>query len=81
MQVVKIFQGEDSDDADFINPWNRADFEGWLSILSWKVVLSTFYLDIFFEASIAFCSPYLFFYPLNCDDFSFRFFIVVGCGE
>ncbi|KAM7525360.1 hypothetical protein LguiA_015262 [Lonicera macranthoides] len=38
MQVVKIFQGEDSDDADFINPWNRADFEGWLSVLNWKGV-------------------------------------------
>nr|XP_027080056.1 uncharacterized protein LOC113703042 isoform X2 [Coffea arabica] len=36
MQVAKIFQGENKDNADFIRPWDQADFGGWLSILAWK---------------------------------------------
>lgn len=43
MQVVKIFQSEDSDTADTQRPWDQADFEGWLSILSWKVTCSSFF--------------------------------------
>ncbi|KAK9984845.1 hypothetical protein SO802_034370 [Lithocarpus litseifolius] len=38
MQVVKIFQGKDSEDSDLLRPWNQADFEGWLSLLTWKGV-------------------------------------------
>ncbi|XP_028077973.1 LOW QUALITY PROTEIN: uncharacterized protein LOC114279888 [Camellia sinensis] len=38
MQVVKIFQQEDNENADLIHPWNQADFEGWLSVLTWKGV-------------------------------------------
>ncbi|XP_048140983.1 uncharacterized protein LOC115736923 isoform X3 [Rhodamnia argentea] len=33
MQVLKIFQGEDSDGSDSIRPWSQADLEGWLSLL------------------------------------------------
>lgn len=33
MQVLKIFQGEDSDSSDSIRPWSQADLEGWLSLL------------------------------------------------
>lgn len=36
MQVAKIFQGENESNADVIRPWNQADFEGWLSVLTWK---------------------------------------------
>lgn len=43
MQVVKIFQAEDGDTADIQRPWDQADFEGWLSILSWKVTCSSFF--------------------------------------
>ncbi|XP_059641926.1 uncharacterized protein LOC132283907 [Cornus florida] len=38
MQVAKIFQEVDSENEDVIRPWNQADFEGWLSILSWQGV-------------------------------------------
>ncbi|XAR70581.1 hypothetical protein NMG60_11027484 [Bertholletia excelsa] len=38
MQVTKIFQQEEGDSADKIHPWNQADFEGWLSVLTWKGV-------------------------------------------
>lgn len=37
MQVARIFQGENESNADVIHPWNQADFEGWLSVLTWKV--------------------------------------------
>lgn len=37
MQVAKIFQGENRDNADLYRPWDQADFEGWLSVLTWKV--------------------------------------------
>lgn len=37
MQVVKIFQGKDADESD-LRPWNQADFEGWLSLLTRKGV-------------------------------------------
>lgn len=37
MQVVKIFQREDKDNIDVMHPWDQADFEGWLSVLTWKV--------------------------------------------
>ncbi|XP_077244890.1 pleckstrin homology (PH) domain-containing protein [Tasmannia lanceolata] len=38
MQVAKIFQTQDEEESDFPHPWNQADFEGWLSLLSWKGV-------------------------------------------
>ncbi|KAA8522113.1 hypothetical protein F0562_012573 [Nyssa sinensis] len=38
MQVAKIFQEVDSENADILHPWNQADFEGWLSLLTWKGV-------------------------------------------
>ncbi|KAK1261313.1 hypothetical protein QJS04_geneDACA008707 [Acorus gramineus] len=38
MQVAKIFQNEDADTSDVLSPWTQADFEGWLSLLSWKGV-------------------------------------------
>ncbi|KAK4844286.1 hypothetical protein QYF36_018501 [Acer negundo] len=37
MQIIKIFQ-EDSENSNLLRPWDRADFEGWLSLLSWKGV-------------------------------------------
>ncbi|KAK8614167.1 hypothetical protein V6N13_122539 [Hibiscus sabdariffa] len=37
MQVIKIFQ-EDNDRPDVFRPWNQADFEGWLFVLSRKGV-------------------------------------------
>ncbi|XP_057487524.1 uncharacterized protein LOC130773593 isoform X2 [Actinidia eriantha] len=36
MQVAKIFEQDDSENSDLLHPWNQADFEGWLSVLSWK---------------------------------------------
>lgn len=44
MQISKIFQEEDSENSDLLRPWDHADFEGWLSLLTWKVVLSYFLL-------------------------------------
>ncbi|XWS38677.1 hypothetical protein CRYUN_Cryun19dG0151500 [Craigia yunnanensis] len=38
MQAIKIFQEEDNDSPDLLRPWNQADFEGWLSVLSRKGV-------------------------------------------
>ncbi|XP_073111690.1 uncharacterized protein [Elaeis guineensis] len=38
MQVAKIFQEEDGMSPDVTLPWNQADFEGWLSVLTWKGV-------------------------------------------
>ncbi|XWS62075.1 hypothetical protein CRYUN_Cryun07bG0179900 [Craigia yunnanensis] len=38
MQVIKIFQEEDNGSPDLLRPWNQADFEGWLSVLSRKGV-------------------------------------------
>ncbi|XVF52445.1 hypothetical protein PTKIN_Ptkin05aG0018700 [Pterospermum kingtungense] len=38
MQVIKIFQEEENDSPDLPRPWNEADFEGWLSVLSRKGV-------------------------------------------
>ncbi|KAJ0048722.1 hypothetical protein Pint_15724 [Pistacia integerrima] len=38
MQIVKIFQEEDSEKLDLVRPWEHADFEGWLSLLTWKGV-------------------------------------------
>ncbi|KAL6985853.1 hypothetical protein U1Q18_019226 [Sarracenia purpurea var. burkii] len=38
MQVAKLFQQEDSENADLIRPWNQADCEGWLSVLTWQGV-------------------------------------------
>ncbi|KAI7739602.1 hypothetical protein M8C21_022627 [Ambrosia artemisiifolia] len=35
---LKLQQGEDTDIEDLIRPWDQADFEGWLSVLSWKGV-------------------------------------------
>lgn len=37
MQVMKIFQ-EDRMEVD-VQPWTQADFEGWLSLLTWKVLV------------------------------------------
>ncbi|KAM5573225.1 hypothetical protein ABKV19_012985 [Rosa sericea] len=36
MQVVKIFEEEDSETSDLVGPWNQADFEGWSSLLVFK---------------------------------------------
>lgn len=36
MQVLKIFREEDGMIPDVTFPWNQADFEGWLSVLTWK---------------------------------------------
>ncbi|XP_047340944.1 uncharacterized protein LOC124944671 [Impatiens glandulifera] len=38
MHVGKIFQQEESDNAELVHPWSSADFEGWLSLLTWKGV-------------------------------------------
>ncbi|GKU95670.1 hypothetical protein SLEP1_g9001 [Rubroshorea leprosula] len=38
MQVIKIFQEEDSESSNLLSPWNQADFEGWLSVLTRKGV-------------------------------------------
>ncbi|TQD75366.1 hypothetical protein C1H46_039097 [Malus baccata] len=37
MQIVKMFEQEDSEDSALLCPWNEADFEGWLSLLARKV--------------------------------------------
>lgn len=39
MQIVKIFQEEDSEKSNLVRPWENADFEGWLSLLTRKVAL------------------------------------------
>ncbi|EOA17894.1 hypothetical protein CARUB_v10006303mg [Capsella rubella] len=36
MQVAQIFQTKDDESTHILRPWEEADFEGWLSILSWK---------------------------------------------
>ncbi|CAH8391411.1 unnamed protein product [Eruca vesicaria subsp. sativa] len=36
MQVAQIFQTKDDEGSHIIRPWEEADFEGWLSLLSWK---------------------------------------------
>ncbi|XP_073000916.1 uncharacterized protein [Typha latifolia] len=38
MQVAKIFEDKDTMNPDVVHPWNLADFEGWLSLLTWKGV-------------------------------------------
>ncbi|KAK7309084.1 hypothetical protein RJT34_05549 [Clitoria ternatea] len=38
MEVIKIFEEEDADGSEFLRPWNQADLEGWLSLLTWKGV-------------------------------------------
>ncbi|KAF5735104.1 hypothetical protein HS088_TW15G00604 [Tripterygium wilfordii] len=38
MQVAKVFQDENSEKLDLIQPWKQADFEGWLSRLARKGV-------------------------------------------
>ncbi|XP_047340404.1 uncharacterized protein LOC124943990 [Impatiens glandulifera] len=38
MHVLKIFQHEESQNAELAHPWSSADFEGWLSLLTWKGV-------------------------------------------
>ncbi|GAB4857735.1 hypothetical protein Ancab_015642 [Ancistrocladus abbreviatus] len=35
MQVTRIFQDEESRNFE-LRPWNQADFEGWLFVLTWK---------------------------------------------
>ncbi|GAB2273666.1 hypothetical protein Dimus_008448 [Dionaea muscipula] len=35
MEVARIFQ-DDSRNLESLQPWDQADFEGWLSVLSWK---------------------------------------------
>lgn len=40
MHVIKIFEEGDGDSSEFLRPWNQADLEGWLSLLTWKVVIS-----------------------------------------
>ena len=39
LKILKIFQG-DNTNSDVPQPWNQADFEGWLSVLIRKVVLA-----------------------------------------
>ncbi|XP_052211647.1 uncharacterized protein LOC127814276 isoform X2 [Diospyros lotus] len=36
MEIAKIFQQDDNENADTVRPWDQADFEGWLYLLSWK---------------------------------------------
>ncbi|CAF2233174.1 unnamed protein product [Brassica napus] len=36
MQVAQIFQTKDDEGSHILRPWEEADFEGWLSLLSWK---------------------------------------------
>ncbi|VVA93348.1 unnamed protein product [Arabis nemorensis] len=36
MQVAQIFQTKEDESSHILRPWEEADFEGWLSILSWK---------------------------------------------
>ncbi|XP_010540792.1 PREDICTED: uncharacterized protein LOC104814451 [Tarenaya hassleriana] len=36
MQVAQIFQNKDDESSHVFRPWEEADFEGWLSLLSWK---------------------------------------------
>ncbi|XP_027361593.1 uncharacterized protein LOC113869468 [Abrus precatorius] len=38
MHVIKIFEEEDDDSSEFLRPWDQADLEGWLSLLTWKGV-------------------------------------------
>lgn len=38
MQVVKIFEDDDDNNSKPLRPWDQADFEGWLSLLTWKGV-------------------------------------------
>ncbi|KAF7828516.1 Vacuolar protein sorting-associated protein 13C [Senna tora] len=38
MKVIKIFEGQDGESSKFLRPWNQADLEGWLSLLTWKGV-------------------------------------------
>ncbi|KAK7307747.1 hypothetical protein VNO77_41077 [Canavalia gladiata] len=38
MHVIKIFEEEDSDSSEFVRPWNQADLEEQLSLLTWKGV-------------------------------------------
>ncbi|KAL2348225.1 hypothetical protein Fmac_002225 [Flemingia macrophylla] len=38
MHVIKIFEEDDGDNTELIRPWNQADLEGWLSLLTWKGV-------------------------------------------
>lgn len=38
MHVIKIFEEGDGESSEFIRPWNQADLEGWLSLLTWKGV-------------------------------------------
>ncbi|KAK4262505.1 hypothetical protein QN277_028058 [Acacia crassicarpa] len=38
MQVIKIFEGDDDESSKFLRPWDQADLEGWLSLLTWKGV-------------------------------------------
>jgi vacuolar protein sorting-associated protein 13A/C len=41
MEIFKIFQDNDSDknSSDLAHLWDQADFEGWSSLLTWKVAL------------------------------------------
>jgi vacuolar protein sorting-associated protein 13A/C len=44
MEILKIFQDSDSENntSDLEHLWDQADFEGWSSLLAWKVyILST----------------------------------------
>ncbi|KAK9698879.1 hypothetical protein RND81_08G137700 [Saponaria officinalis] len=38
MQVAKIFKDDEDKNIEPLHPWNQADFEGWLSLLTWKGV-------------------------------------------
>ncbi|CAK8539544.1 unnamed protein product [Lathyrus sativus] len=38
MHVIKIFEEGGGESSEFLRPWNQADLEGWLSLLTWKGV-------------------------------------------
>jgi vacuolar protein sorting-associated protein 13A/C len=48
MEIVKIFQDTDSESnsSNLAHLWDQADFEGWSSLLTWKVCL-LFYIIVY----------------------------------
>lgn len=45
MQIAKIFQGEDGNRSDVVQPWDQSDLEGWLYHLTWKVTFNFLRLE------------------------------------
>lgn len=62
MQVAQIFQTKDDEGSHILRPWEEADFEGWLSLLSWKVstVLRTIITFVVASSLIFLDTSYLF---------------------